>query len=357
MLSARYISLIVPAVMVDLYSQLELDILELFATTLDKTTYTSAWYETKARALQEFQREAQKLTDATQIKGDKVLRSTYLEAIEKSTLNDEQYYKKLASLGLIDNYKEQSRAIATIANEAFRAQKAQLNITNAGVVLDSYNRLNDAFARVSSGAFTREQAVKIAVSEFANDGIRVFTLAGGRQMEVAAYVRMVIETSVSRAVREATFSRMDELGIDLIEVSAHTGARPLCEPYQGQVFSRSGKSTEYPALASTSYGQPAGLFGINCRHTFWAYHPDFPRKLFDNPGKVENDRIYKASQDQRYKERQIRAWKRKADALEQIKGAEKEAANARAKVREWQARQRAQVKDSGLKRDYTRERV
>jgi hypothetical protein len=355
MLSSRYISSTIPDELTDLYAQLELDIIIVYAVILGG--FTDVSFSGTALILGNFRTKVQLLIDTASAKGDKILRQTFASAIEKSMANDERYYKKLSDLGVLKNYSSRSRAIPAVANEMFKAQSAQMNLINAGIQLDSYNRLNSAFAGLRNGALTREQAVSRAVSEFADDGIRVATFASGRKMELAAYIRMVTTTSVSNAVRETTFARMAEVGIDLMEVSAHSGARPLCEPYQGQVYSVSGKSTEYPTLSGTSYGQPAGLFGINCRHTFWAYSPDYPRPLADRPDKAENDRVYKESQAQRYNERQIRAWKRKAMAFDQVKGAERQAAKAYDKVKEWQARQRALINSSGLKRDYVREKA
>ncbi|MCL1896710.1 MAG: phage minor capsid protein, partial [Clostridiales bacterium] len=63
--------------------------------------------------------------------------------------------------------------------------------------------------------------------------------------------------------------------------------------------------------------------------------------------------LYDATQQQRYIERQIRRWKREAGALD---AAGQDNGHARMKVREWQARQRDFVGQTGLTRDYFRER-
>jgi hypothetical protein len=64
--------------------------------------------------------------------------------------------------------------------------------------------------------------------------------------------------------------------------------------------------------------------------------------------------VYDATQKQRAIERKIREWKRKASALD-AGGL----GNARelGKVREWQAAMRDFVKQTGLNRQYIRERI
>jgi len=63
--------------------------------------------------------------------------------------------------------------------------------------------------------------------------------------------------------------------------------------------------------------------------------------------------LYDATQQQRYIERQIRRWKREASAMD---AAGLDSGAARLKIRDWQARQRDFVSQTGLTRDYFRER-
>jgi hypothetical protein len=151
---------------------------------------------------------------------------------------------------------------------------------------------------------------------------------------------------------------MAEVGVNYIMVSAHAGARPLCEPYQGQIYVWDGKDPlgKYQSLGDTSYGQAAGLFGINCRHTFAACNPEYPPNV-QEVGKIENDKVYESEQEQRYNERQIRTWKRKYEGYGSIKGLKSETAKANAKIQEWQARQRLLLDKTGLPRQYNRERI
>ena len=47
----------------------------------------------------------------------------------------------------------------------------------------------------------------------------------------------------------------DRMECDLVETTAHMGARPEHMDWQGRIFSRSGKSRKYPDFVkSTGYG-------------------------------------------------------------------------------------------------------
>lgn len=63
---------------------------------------------------------------------------------------------------------------------------------------------------------------------------------------------------------------------------------------------------------------------------------------------------YEATQLQRYNERQIRRWKREYVAME---AAGLDTTESAAKVQQWQARQRDFLRQTGLKRQYARERI
>ena len=158
---------------------------------------------------------------------------------------------------------------------------------------------------------------------------------------------------------------LELLDSDLVETTAHSGARPSHARWQGQVFSRSGKSKKYPDFRrATGYGTGPGLGGWNCRHSFHPYFDGMARtygakelkKLEAKSITYNGEKLteYEASQRQRYIERQIRRWKREQQAM---KSAGQPQEEAKAKLKEWRARQTDLVEQTGLKRQYDRERA
>ena len=104
------------------------------------------------------------------------------------------------------------------------------------------------------------------------------------------------------------------------------GARPKCAPYQGRVFSRdgtrgvtedlNGEKIEYIPLSETSYGEPDGLFGINCGHQQYPFIPGLSMKSYYPYPEEENAERYRELQAQRGMERKIRADKRECMMLQ-----------------------------------------
>ena len=150
-----------------------------------------------------------------------------------------------------------------------------------------------------------------------------------------------------------------------METTAHSGARPSHARWQGQVFSRSGKSKKFPDFRrATGYGTGPGLGGWNCRHSFHPYFEGMAstygakelKKLEAKSITYNGEKLteYEASQRQRYIERQIRRWKREQQAM---KAAGQPQEEARAKLKEWRALQTDLVEQTGLKRQYDRERA
>lgn len=203
---------------------------------------------------------------------------------------------------------------------------------------------------------TPQQALVEVAAQWAERGIPAMIDRAGRRWSVEAYVNMFVRTTVKSVATATQFARMDDYGLDLIEVSSHAGARPLCAPYQGRIYSRSGNHPVYPPFSSTSYGEPAGLLGINCGHQIYPYVEGVSRRRFQPYAEAENDRIYRESQQQRYLERQIRKAKRELAVMKAI-GDEGGIRKATEKVRARQAVMREFIAQTGRTRRYDRERV
>ena len=118
------------------------------------------------------------------------------------------------------------------------------------------------------------------------------------------------------ASRQAVFERNQQYGNDLYQVSTHSGARPLCYPWQSKVISHNdfardvedseGNKIHVYAQSETSYRQPAGLFGINCGHYPIVFIPGFSSVQGEPQDPEENAKTYKESQQQRALERELR---------------------------------------------------
>lgn len=226
-----------------------------------------------------------------------------------------------------------------------------------------------AYMQVSTGAFTYTQAIKNAVIEAADKGLSTVAYKGHvDRLDVA--VRRAVLTGVNQTAGQITEQQMDDMGIDLVQTSAHLGARNKGnvpenhEMWQGKIFSRTGQG--YPNFYEiTGYGTATGLLGINCRHSYYAWFEGLSPEAYSaaqiqeyaDQTVIYNGKemsYYEATQKQRYFERGIREWKRRADAVE---AAGLDNADEAAKVREWQARLRDFIKQTDLYRQREREQI
>lgn len=179
--------------------------------------------------------------------------------------------------------------------------------------------LNKHAASVVIGSESRQQALRKCIREFNEKGIPAFVDRRGREWTPEAYINMAMRSTSNTMAAEIQMARADDYGIDLVEVDSHSGARPKCARDQGKIFDRKNKSDKYPHWSSSSYGQPDGLLGINCRHHIWPYIEGVSvRRYFPTEDLEENDRLYKATQVQRAMERDVRKQKRECMLYDQI---------------------------------------
>lgn len=227
--------------------------------------------------------------------------------------------------------------------------------------------LNARTAEVVTGVSTRQQALRRAVTDMARDGLTGFIDAGGHHWSPEAYVSMDIRTTVHNVATQATMDRCREYGNNIIEVSSHAGARPLCEPYQGRLFDLddgsgtvedgAGNRIPYAPWSSTSYGEPGGLLGINCGHFIFPFVPGYSVKTYSpTADKERNEEEYQQSQQQRKLERMIRTAKREEGLLRAAGDAEA-ADKAHQRVLTSQAAMRTFIEDTGRTRRRDREQV
>lgn len=185
--------------------------------------------------------------------------------------------------------------------------------------------LNAQTGKVITGVATPQQALKAAVKAMSNAGITGFVDHAGRRWSAEAYVRMNIKTTVSNAANAGVMARNEQYGNDIVWPRVNATARPGCYPWQGQLISMSnrardvqdgsGKTRHVFAVSETTYGEPAGIWGINCHHgpmNVFIPGRSYVRGEENKKEQAENDRLYQLTQEQRRLERNVRYAKREA---------------------------------------------
>ncbi|BBW97233.1 phage minor capsid protein [Geobacillus icigianus] len=251
-----------------------------------------------------------------------------------------------ALAAILTAYQQQARNVFNLVNTTMLSQAEQAYI----------DILNETVGKVLTGVATPDQALRETAARWAEHGIPAMVDKRGRKWTTEAYINMVIRSTSNRVANEMQFARMDDYGVDLIEVSSHVDARPKCAPYQGKIYSRSGRHPKYPSFNSTSYGDPGGLLGVNCRHVIYPFIEGVSKQRFHPYPLDQVQKAYRLSQQQRRLEREIRYAKRELKMMEAL-GDQEGVKAARAKVRERQAAIRRFVAEHDLKRNYEREQV
>lgn len=223
--------------------------------------------------------------------------------------------------------------------------------------------LDLAWLQVSTGAMDRNSATRQAVKALCKAGVQSVSYESGRTDSLETAVTRAIRTGVNQTALKEQVQLASELDMDLVETTAHAGARPEHAKWQGQVFSLTGKTRGYKKLSTaTGYGTGAGLGGWNCRHSFHPWSPEMGRTYkkgeleeYDRPDAVEYEgrkmSLYEAEQLQRKMERNIRRWKRENSAMN---AAGLDTTESAVKLRAWNARYKDYCGQTGLKQQRAR---
>ena len=191
-----------------------------------------------------------------------------------------------------------------------------------------------AYMQVSSGAFSYQDAIRMAVRNLADGGAYV-TYPTGHRDRIDVAVRRCVLTGVGQTAAAVAKKRAEDSGCKYMELTAHGGARPEHAKWQGQLVQIQGKRTKKVidglkvfTLKEIGYGDGRGFKGWNCNHNWHPYYPGLstpnytPERIAEmNEKKISyNGKLYSAyeiSQMQRKGERKVRTLKRRAAALEE----------------------------------------
>ena len=320
--------------------------------------------------------------------GEKKLEKLLDDVVERNR----QYYTELIDLAQVT---APEALVDAAAIEAIRRQTLETyrNLTNTmGFVLghgqklieptQAYRRaLDNAALQVQSGAVSYTQAISNAVRQLARSGVKTvaydskYSDRRGRVDQIDVAVRRAVMTATNQICQQYASQSAEYLGTDLVQTSAHRGARNIDGPHgwenhekwQGRIFRWKEKKSEresftwYPDFEeSCGIGDVTGIGGANCRHTYGPFvegvmEPTYTEAeldalkaenfTFEFEGKIYDG--YTSTQKQRQIERTVRAWKREKAAFEAA-GDTESAAAAQARIRRLSKQYTAFSKAAGL---------
>lgn len=161
-------------------------------------------------------------------------------------------------------------------------------------------------------------------------------------------LRNIAEIQVRADHHTEEINKLVADGEDLVWIIPHSNASERCEPWQGKLYSLSGKYGNIDGISYQPLSNATDVFettrtgkvykngcisGFNCRHKLEPYRKG--TKIIKIPAEVvEKER--KINDTQRYMERNIRVWKEKALIFKDI--SPELYVNARERAKEWNNR-------------------
>ena len=320
-----------PDAFVQLAQQVEDEILQDVARRIGKMgtlTETANWQLWRYQQTEAVRENVVKLLAKYSGKSESTIRRLLKEAANEAMEREDAIYNHY---GLEPPPFEESAALNNLLTAGARQTCGtwqNLTATTANTVTGAFERTLDvAWGKVATGAFDYKTAVKQAVDSLADD-LPAVTYPSGHTDTLEVAARRAVLTGVNQTAGKLQEARMDEMGAEFVETSAHGGARPSHAEWQGRQFHRGGAvdylGKHYPDFeAATGYGTGAGLCGWNCRHTFFAVFPELgdpPAWTRDQLEELNARNIeyngkkytrYEINQMQRARERNVRKWKKR----------------------------------------------
>lgn len=372
MLSPEFLAAL-PESVVALFLQVEEDLLEDIArriAKMDGITDTAKWQAWRYEQVKLFSSNALQTLAAATGKSKEELVQLFREAALETLAADNEIYTA-AGLTVPETLSPTLQNILQSGYLQTGQMMENFTATTANTVTRQFeNALDRAWLQINTGGFTYQQAIRKAIQTLAQDGLSAIVYPSGHRDTIETAVRRAVLTGVNQTAAKLQIARMEEMGCEFVEVTAHPGARPSHAVWQGKVFHR-GDGTSVngvyypPFVQSTGYGTGAGLGGWNCRHNFFPFFPGLSKRAYTNEMLAQLDAKeisyqgkdytrYEASQMQRALERKIRKAKREYLSLD---AAGQDTAESAVKLRQARAQLNDFLKETGLRQDNFREQV
>lgn len=315
---------------IGIYQNLELQIIEEIATRIANFGYANTVVINDLRIAEEMgflYQDIVKLVAEYNDTTTEEVNKIFNAAGEKTLKSDDTIYKEA---GLNPIPLKQAEGIrqtmnATINRTAGNLQNLCMTTASTGQT-QFYNAINNAYLYTSTGVKSYTSAILDEIKNISKQGAIIEYPSGARRSLESA-VRMNIITSVNQNCGKLQEMRADEMDWDLMELTAHGGARPEHARWQGKIVSRSGKKG-YLSFRDIGYGEATGFKGVNCRHDWYPYYPGSTKTYTQEQLNAwKNEKVtyngkeyskYEATQIQRKIERQIRNDKKQLAGLQGI---------------------------------------
>ena len=319
-----------------------------------EVTRAADWQITRLAQLGESKREIKKTIKDTLGLSTKEINHLYKDIIRKGYERDAELYKYKGKtqIAFADNHELQQLigAVSNQTNSELKNITQSLGFAKRGAdgkltftpVADYYQKtLDSAMLDISSGAFDYNTVLKRTVKEMTNSGLRTVDYATGHSNRVDVAARRAVMTGMSQLTAKVNDSNAEQLGTDTFEVTAHGGARPEHQEWQGKWYTKD----ELESICGL--GEVTGLCGANCYHDYYPVVPGISKPTYtpeeiEEFNRKENEPVeyngktytkYEATQRQRKLETTMRAQRQEIKLLKEGGAFEDDLIAARSRYR------------------------
>ena len=321
----------IPIPLQKIFIQLEQDIMSDVVDTIKKNGFSSQSTDYKINTLRQMGVGAdeieRKIQDALQL-SDEEIEKTLSDAAYEAWYLTERFYKirGFSAIPYEKNVVLQSltkAAILQVQKEchnlsqsygfAFRDASGKIKYSP---IRTAYNQIIDkSILSIQTGAYSYDEALRRAVKAMTDSGIRYVDYESDISTRADVAARRAIMTGFRQIQGHINEQLAKDLGTDKYEVSWHSGARPDHQAWQGKVYT-------YDQLVSVcGLGTVTGLHGANCYHDYVPFIEGLSTRVYtdewlEEQNEKENTPMeyngkhytrYQALQEQRRRERQMRA--------------------------------------------------
>jgi hypothetical protein len=135
----------------------------------------------------------------------------------------------------------------------------QVNVQEKAVIASLSEGFEDVATRKGASERLRKELLKKAT-----DGKYITVIdKNGKptNWKIETYADLVARTKLQEASAQAAINSAVSFGFDLIQVSSHNTLTPLCQEFEGKIYSISGKDPDFPPLEQSTPFHP------NCQHS------------------------------------------------------------------------------------------
>lgn len=152
---------------------------------------------------------------------------------------------------------------------------------------DVYRRIGlEQVAAMQATGRGVNKSVPAFVDQLRREGVKAFTDKAGRDWSLHTYCTMATRTTSRQAEVLAVLTADEEH--DLYKISSHGTTCAICAPFEGRVYSKSGKDPDFPPLAA-AFGKVDLSGSDDLTNTYLNIHPNCLHQLlpWTRAGKTE----------------------------------------------------------------------